>query len=321
MNQPVVVNEHSCSCLAGCLKGAHALVVAVLDEAGRLVEANQGFRRSVGLAEAADLPVACGQYFLAPTLAELLEVGHGADGLVFEGILNIGDPTRACLSLLGSAHRQCGRLLVVAEPDVAELEGLHVKLLALNEQLAEAQRELLRVNRRLRDSEARLQDLSLSDSVTGLANRRRMEARIQEELLRSRRFGKPFAVILADIDHFKRVNDEYGHDLGDSVLRAVAGLLAREVRDCDLAARWGGEEFVVLLPETTLATAIAVAERLRAGLAGLGLAQPAWPVTASFGVAVYVAEEDGPGLIRRADGAMYAAKRGGRNRVVAALSS
>jgi diguanylate cyclase (GGDEF)-like protein len=314
-----LASARDCARLLDCLRGARAVVVALLDETGGLRDANAGFRRLLGLADDGPLPDACAPYFLAPRLAELLAVLPDAEGRVYAGILNIGDPERADVSLLGSIYRKAGGLLLVGEYDVVELGELNTRILSLNEQLAEAQRDLLRANRRLQENEARQRALSLTDFLTGLANRRRIEERLQDEFLRSRRSARPFAVIMSDIDHFKLINDRYGHAVGDRVLQEVAARLGRNVRDCDLVARWGGEEFVVLLPETDLATAVEVAGRLHAALAGLQPAGVDWPVTASFGVAAYAADADADGyaVVRRADHGLYRAKEAGRNRVVA----
>lgn len=310
-------DERDCDHLLDCLRGARAVVVALIDEAGGLRDANAGFRRLLGVADGEPPPRDCAPYFLAPSLADLLAGLPDAGGRVYAGILNIGDPDRATASLLGSVYRRPAGLLLVGEHDVVELGELNARILALNEQLAETQRELMRANRRLQENEARQRALSLTDFLTGLANRRRIEERLQDEFLRSRRSARSFAVIMADIDHFKHINDRCGHEVGDRVLQEFAARLGRNVRDCDLVARWGGEEFVVLLPETDLATAVEVAMRLRAALADLRPAGLDRPVTASFGVAAYAADADADAVVRRADRGLYRAKEAGRDRVVA----
>jgi diguanylate cyclase (GGDEF)-like protein len=132
---------------------------------------------------------------------------------------------------------------------------------------------------------------------------------LEREAARVERGEKPFALILLDLDDFKRVNDERGHQEGDGLLRRVAQYLKTHVRQGDLVGRWGGEEFVVLLPATDLLGAERLAERLREGIAALG-------VTASFGVALY--QGDLQGLFLRADQALYQAKALGKNRVARA---
>src|SRR5919202_4543578 len=131
---------------------------------------------------------------------------------------------------------------------------------------------------------------ALVDSLTGLANRRHAQDALALELSRAARFGDPLALVVVDVDTFKTVNDTHGHPFGDRLLREVAGVLAATLRDIDLASRWGGDEFVLLLPATDVDGAVSVAERIRAELAGRFVVAPdgsAVATTASFGVAVY----------------------------------
>ena len=121
---------------------------------------------------------------------------------------------------------------------------------------------------------------------------------------------------MADLDHFKRVNDIYGHEAGDSVLAAFGGLLGEQMRPTDIVPRFGGEEFVVLMPDTDLENAVAAAERVRMAFAALRVKPLPDPVKASFGVTGFAAGEQGDDLLRRIDQTLYAAKRSGRNRVV-----
>ncbi|MGZ4417318.1 MAG: diguanylate cyclase [Gaiellaceae bacterium] len=159
---------------------------------------------------------------------------------------------------------------------------------------------------------------ALIDGLTGLANRRQCEETLADELARVERFGGSLAVVVADLDWFKDVNDHHGHPAGDSVLSEFATLLQETVRDVDLAGRWGGEEFVLILPGTDLAGGAQVAERIRAALAGrivLAVDRTPITVTASFGVAAIPPAKTASELFAAADAAMYQAKRGGKNRV------
>ncbi|GAB4285057.1 MAG: hypothetical protein Kow0092_39250 [Deferrisomatales bacterium] len=165
----------------------------------------------------------------------------------------------------------------------------------------------------------RLRALATTDGLTGLANRRVLFERLAQELARSDRYEHPSSLLLLDVDHFKKINDRYGHPAGDAVLRAVARALQEQARETDLVARYGGEEFAVLLPNTDEAGGGNLAERIRARIEALRVT---WedkeiPVRLSVGAA---AAEDGArtvdALVSRADQALYAAKQGGRNRVV-----
>jgi len=163
--------------------------------------------------------------------------------------------------------------------------------------------------------------LATTDTLTGLLNRRAFVDAATREVLRSTRYRDHFSVILMDVDHFKLINDRRGHSSGDAVLGAVARLLTRCVRSCDVVARWGGEEFVVALPSTPLEGAAEVAERLRAQLEAElinDISGDRVPVTASFGVAELIPQEKLDQIVDRADRAMYSAKSAGRNQVYTA---
>ena len=159
---------------------------------------------------------------------------------------------------------------------------------------------------------------ALVDGLTGLANRRSCEETLNSELARSERFPGPIALVITDLDDFKEVNDRFGHQAGDVVLREFATLLREGVRDIDLAGRWGGEEFLLILPGTDLEGATHVADRVRRALAGrivLSVDGEPIPVTASFGVAAYPEAPSASALFAAADAALYEAKRTGKNRV------
>jgi len=166
--------------------------------------------------------------------------------------------------------------------------------------------------------EAELRRLAATDDLTGLCNRRKFLELGEREVGRAARYDSPLSFILFDLDHFKRINDTYGHLAGDQVLQAVAAECQDQVRESDVLARLGGEEFGVLAVETSLAQAIAVAERLRNGIRGLVVSTQSAdiPIASSFGVAqLRDAEEDIEILIGRADAALYRAKENGRDRV------
>jgi two-component system cell cycle response regulator len=188
-------------------------------------------------------------------------------------------------------------------------------------------RRIVRLEQSLREANAKIQQLSETDSLVGTFNRRYLSAQIVREVDRARRYKHPLSAIMADLDRFKRINDELGHQTGDEVLRGFADLARATVRPSDWIARYGGEEFVIVLPETDLAGAMTAAEKLRALCANATMETSTGrvSVTSSFGVAELRIESEGQSadaaaqaLLRRADAALYISKKEGRNRVTAA---
>jgi len=163
----------------------------------------------------------------------------------------------------------------------------------------------------------KLESDSLLDPLTHCYNRRALKGRVDRDVAHARRYGTDLSIVMFDIDHFKRVNDTYGHAAGDAVLGAVAKAVMAAIRSSDYLARYGGEEFVLVLPATRFSRAIETAERLRRNVEGMRttVGDEIIKVTASFGVALFKAGLDGDKLIQRADQMLYEAKRLGRNRV------
>jgi len=181
--------------------------------------------------------------------------------------------------------------------------------------------ELAQRNREAALLREKLHEQAMHDKLTGLYNRHYVEEWFGLELRRAQRHGRPIAAIMLDVDHFKRFNDSFGHEAGDLVLRELAGALRRSTRGSDVASRYGGEEFLVLLPECPLDAALRKAEQLREEVAKLELrydGRPLGPVSVSLGVASFPDHaKESAELLRRADEALYLAKQAGRNRVVA----
>ena len=196
------------------------------------------------------------------------------------------------------------------------LEALvHVRTAALEREIGERKK----IEEELRQSEQKFRNLSIRDGLTGLYNARYFFTQIESELERTSRYEHPLSMILMDIDDFKQYNDTYGHLQGDSVLVCLAGTILKMIRRNDSAYRYGGEEFVVILPETCVAEAIAVAERIRHSFAEADqCSESTTPVfkTVSVGVTQYIPGEQATRLIERADQKMYLAKAQGKNRIV-----
>jgi diguanylate cyclase (GGDEF)-like protein len=173
---------------------------------------------------------------------------------------------------------------------------------------------------RSEESWAALERLALTDPLTMLSNRRAGERALDREIARSRRTGSPFSLALFDLDHFKQINDVHGHAVGDDVLCEVSRILTSTFRASDLAARWGGDEFLVVLPDVTLPGAVVFAERARLLVEALSL--PGIPrVTMSVGIVELQRDEDPRAALMRADAKLYEAKAAGRNRVSAGNQS
>ena len=295
-----------------------AIAAATLDTDGTLIEANAGFLKIIDGEGPQKIGARVARFFIQPDFATLVRAHGGADGEVHRGLLTMGNYLGRSRSLRARLWRVNGQLRLLAEYDIAELEQLYDTVLELNRDYAGAQFELAQTNLKLQQREAQILAVSLTDPLTGVGNRRRLEQALALEISRAERTGGKLCAFMADLDHFKRVNDAYGHEAGDKVLAAFSDLLRRCTRATDIVARFGGEEFVVLMPATDLAQAVVTAKRVREALAACHIEPLSDPVTASFGVAELAVGELGPTLLGRADNALYQAKRSGRNRVIQA---
>jgi diguanylate cyclase (GGDEF)-like protein len=175
-----------------------------------------------------------------------------------------------------------------------------------------------RLINKIADARRMIEELAMTDGLTKLYNRRYLMERFLEEFERSKRLGKSLGCIMFDLDYFKRINDQYGHQAGDAVLKKISAIAAEFIRAYDILGRFGGEEFMIVLPETDLADSIRFAERLRELLKNQTIETGAGAVhmTASFGVAVLTKEDSTvDDIIKRADEGLYEAKKTGRDRV------
>jgi diguanylate cyclase (GGDEF)-like protein len=232
--------------------------------------------------------------------------------------LNAADGQHSPITLEAALVACRGAALLLGTEERRHDESFQTELLKLTNDLSVMMREFARKNRELKLANETIAQLARTDALTGLANRRTLHEALQREIARARRLGEPLSVIIADLDHFKSINDEYGHMTGDQALAQAAAVFGSQLRPYDLAARYGGEEFVLLLPGASTEGAIAVAERVRKGIADIQLAGCPRRITASLGVASWIATETPEEFVGRADAALYRAKSAGRNRVEAA---
>ncbi|WP_286758465.1 sensor domain-containing diguanylate cyclase [Ralstonia sp. RL] len=232
-------------------------------------------------------------------------IGKGRE---VEGLRNNGETFP--MELAVTEMRVHGRRIFVATiRDITRRKRDEAALRKANEEL---ERKVMARTAELAKANDELQKLATTDALTKVMNRRQFDTELQRELERARRYGVPFALILFDVDHFKRVNDRFGHLSGDRVLAEMAQLISTETRVNDIFARWGGEEFVLLVHGVDADGALQIAEKLRALVA-----THAFPhghsVTASFGVTAYAEGDDSVSIMQRVDQALYRAKEHGRN--------
>jgi two-component system cell cycle response regulator len=260
---------------------------------------------------------------------------HAAEGNYDLLIVSLGlenfDGLRLCSQVRSLERTRNIPILAIAEGDnnVRLVRGLEIGVndylqrpIDKNELLARVRTQIRkkRYTERLRDNVQLSIEMAITDPLTGLYNRRYMESHIGTLLEQAATRGKPLTVLILDIDYFKAINDTHGHDAGDDVLREFAIRIRKSIRGIDLACRYGGEEFVVVMPETDLAVATMVAERLRRRIATepfpIQQGARAIEVTISVGISALGADDNAATILKRADQALYRAKRDGRNRVV-----
>ena len=262
---------------------------------------------------------------------------HAAEGnydlVIVSLALEKFDALRLCSQIRSLERTRNVPVLAVCEPDdnARMVRGLEIGVndylmrpIDRNELMARARTQIRkkRYTERLRDNVQQSIEMAITDALTGLYNRRYMETHLSSLVEQAASRGKPLTALVLDIDYFKSVNDTHGHDAGDDVLREFATRIKKSIRGIDLACRFGGEEFVIIMPETDMGVATIVAERLRRRIASerfpIQQGTNSLEVTISIGLATLDAADDNAGsILKRADQALYRAKRDGRNRVVA----
>jgi len=225
--------------------------------------------------------------------------------------------TRGCLQTYQFYfYTSNNQIIALGHLDVDEIESISNELIAANQELNNLTRQLNFKNRELARANEKITELTRIDPLTQLSNRRYFSERIEDMISLANRKSQPLSLIMIDIDHFKSINDTYGHDAGDRVLQAFAGLMKINTRKEDLVSRFGGEEFIILLPFTDILQAYDFSERIRTDLSRKNLLGNGRQITASFGVSRLMPDEGSESVLKRADRALLQAKTLGRNRTV-----
>lgn len=231
--------------------------------------------------------------------------------------LNLSEGQNDPLTVEASLVDCSGEFLLLGAAEERHALRLQAERQMLANELSTMARELARKNKELEAANQAIERIARTDVLTGLSNRRTLDELLSREMDRAHRQHQPLTLILADVDHFKAINDTYGHAMGDRVLAALGRIFGSQVRPYDVAARLGGEEFVLLFPGTECHDGVAIAERLRRQVGTIQIPNGPERITISCGVATLMENDSAEAFLARADAALYRAKDGGRDRVEA----
>ncbi len=295
--------------MLGLLMEFSSVAAARVSREGALLEANAAFHALTGGTTGASVA----PYFIQPAFDELI-AGSAAQGdPVHDGLLRIGRELGQVRSLRGAVYGVAGGIVVLAE--MAEMADLTASVSRLRTELAGKDETIARLRGEIEDQKKALDALMVNDSLTGLPSRRKLEETLDVEVERARRYRTPLSLVMSDIDNVEELNQIYGRESGDRVLRRFGQLLASSVRRADLPARYEGGTFITLLPHSGVSGGVAFAERLRTQFSVDLIPSVERPVTASFGVTEYRDVDTSNVLLERAAAALLQAKNSGRNRV------
>lgn len=305
------MQKHHAEVLRRFFEDAGSIAAAVMDDERRIVQCNQNFVALTNRNEVKGL-----------RLPEVVESTQGTaialppSGTAWKTTLRFRSEDKQSKDHEFHIFSHDGEYILLCDEFVGEDDPATATLAQLNQEMTNLNRELQKKTRALRSAKDTIEKLARTDELTDLANRRHFRDELETALYSSERHEFPVAICMADLDHFKTINDDFGHDMGDAVLQRFARILEEYSRKDDLPARWGGEEFIILMPHTCAEEGRGVAERIREKLKGIRPDGLGREVTASFGVTEFVPSENPDDLVNRADEALYQAKENGRDRVV-----
>ncbi|PKN96486.1 MAG: hypothetical protein CVU43_20455 [Chloroflexi bacterium HGW-Chloroflexi-5] len=285
------------------------LAIILLDTQGTILDCNSFFMDNAGLKEK---PI--GQYINAFLAESLPAAGFGETRIYQDVRFSFVLKNSLEQTIAGHMMDIGNRRIIFAHTFRHTNNEMVAKISHFTDELTDLTRELNKKNRELESANVRITQLMNTDPLTGLANRRQLLQRLDVEISKARRHGYPLSAVMIDIDHFKSINDTFGHDGGDRVLAGVAQTMRSMCRKEDIVARFGGEEFVLILPFSPAASTLECAERIRKAIQNTSFEGISSQVSASFGVTLFSPDDTQDSFLKRADDALYKAKASGRNR-------
>ncbi|MDW8136585.1 MAG: GGDEF domain-containing protein [Thermodesulfobacterium sp.] len=282
------------------------LIIVLVDENYKIIDSNEGLKEILGLEEKPlnsdlrNLLIGVSKENLGQTSLDLIE-------LILKG------KDKMEIVLKGVRVKLEDKYLLILEPYRLTYSELILKLSKLNEQLVNITRELAKKNVQLSEALKTIKKINNTDPLTGILNRRAFLKILKREISLAKRHNLPLSLVMIDIDYFKKINDTYGHETGDYVLKSITKVIKKSIRQEDLFARLGGEEFVLLLPHTNMEAAYKMSERLRQTIEKRQFKRIREKITASFGITEFSPLDNFRLFLKRADEALYEAKKRGRN--------
>lgn len=284
------------------------LGVVIIDKKGKIIDCNEGFCKILGVEKK----------LIGFNIKDLLSKTSQ------EPILSKKSLTKLNLLFIGKDNVKIllnsfifpisGYYLLIFEQHRLTYSELITKMSKLNDEIVNMTRELEKKNAQLKEALTTIKKIMNKDYLTGILNRKGFESMLKREISFALRHKLPLSVVMIDIDYFKEINDTYGHETGDKVLKIFAKTLKKSIRQEDILGRLGGEEFVIAFPNTNIEQALSAAERIRQKIEKMKIKAINGNITASFGITELLSTDDERSILKRADDALYEAKRHGRNR-------